>query len=506
MRDEGTRPGPLIAALSGVLAGAVALGVAELAAALVRPQAAPLIAVGGAGIDRTPEWLKDFAIRTFGTHDKQVLLGGLLAGAIVLAALLGLLGRFRRVPAAAGLALFGLVGAIAALTRPDAGPADALPTVIGTVAGIAALLLLLRHGAEESDGTGRRAFLATAGGAVAVAAVGGIGGRLLAGRKSVGRLRADVRLPAPAKPAPPLPAGADLRVPGLTPFTTANSGFYRVDTALVLPQVDPAAWTLRVHGLVDRPFEITFDELLRRPLEEHDITLTCVSNEVGGPYAGEARWLGFPLAALLREAGVRAGADQVFSRSTDGFTVSTPIEAVLDGRAALLAVGMNGEPLPVAHGFPARLVVPGLYGYVSATKWVTDLKISRFADDRAYWTKRDWADHAPIKTMARIDLPRAFAELKPGRVPVAGVAWAQHCGISAVQVRIDGGAWRDAKLAPVPNTDTWRQWFLEWDAAPGSHRIEARAVDGTGALQVEKRADPFPDGASGWQSTVVTVR
>ncbi|WP_018658212.1 molybdopterin-dependent oxidoreductase [Actinomadura flavalba] len=501
MTQTGQRAGRITAAGAGIVAAAVALGVAELCAAFVRPQAAPLIAVGGAGIDRTPEWLKSWAIRTFGESDKAVLLGGLVAGVAVLAALLGLLGRTRPRWAAAGFAAFGAVGAAAALTRPDAGPADAVPVVLGACAATGALLLMLRPPRPVLAGSQRRAFLIFTG----VAAGTGVLGRVLNARRDVAAARDAIRLPPPADPAKPLPAGADLRVKGLTTFTTPNKDFYRVDTALTLPQVDPSDWTLRVHGLVDRPFEITFDELLRRPLTERDITLTCVSNEVGGPYAGHARWLGVDLADLLREAGVRAGADQIFSRSADGMTISTPLSAVLDGRDALLAVGMNGEPLPVRHGFPARMVVPGLYGYVSATKWVVDLKVSRFATDRAYWTRRRWAEQAPIKTMARIDVPRAFGEVKAGRVPIAGVAWAQHRGIDAVEVRVDGGPWRRARLAPVPSSDTWRQWFLEWDATAGSHRVEARAIDGTGAVQTERRADPIPDGASGWHSVVITV-
>ncbi|MFC0037627.1 molybdopterin-dependent oxidoreductase [Actinomadura rayongensis] len=500
-----THQGSRVAALTaGLVAGAAGLGAAQLAAAFVRPQSAPLIALGGAGIDRTPEWLKHWAIRQFGTHDKQVLLGSMLVGAGIVAALLGLLARTRPRLAGALLGTLAVAGAAAALTRPDAGPVDALPVLLGaaTAAGVVAVLLPAAARAAPGD---RRSFLALAGGAAALAAGSTLLGRSLAGRKSVAKARAATRLPAPARPAPPLPKAADLRIRGLTPFTTPNRDFYRVDTALVVPQVDPADWKLRVHGLVDRPLEITFDELLRRPLLEADVTLTCVSNEVGGEYAGNARWLGASLADLLREARVRSGADQVFSRSADGFTVSTPLDALMDGRDALLAVAMNGAPLPVGHGFPARMVVPGLYGYVSATKWVVDLKVSRFTDDRAYWTERGWADHGTVRTMARIDLPRPSADVKAGRIVVAGVAWAQHRGISAVQVRVDDGPWRTAQLAPVPNTDTWRQWVLEWDAVPGRHRIEARAVDGTGAVQSGDNADPFPNGATGWHQTTVTV-
>ncbi|WP_243725378.1 molybdopterin-dependent oxidoreductase [Actinomadura rubrisoli] len=508
-RTREAAAGVPLGALIGLLAGAAALGVAELAAAFTGPRSAPLIAVGGTAVDLTPEWLKDFAIRTFGTHDKQVLLGTVAAGAVVCAALIGVLARRHRVPASGGLALLGLAGVAAALTRPSTTAVAAVPALAGTAAGVAALLLLSARAARAAAAHracgDRRGFLFGAGGTVLVAALSGTAGRLLAGRRSVAGARRNLRLPAPSSPAAPLPAGAGLRVPGVTPFVPPGRDFYRVDTALVLPQVDPGTWTLRVHGMVDRPFEITFDELLRLPLLERDITLTCVSNEVGGPYAGHARWLGASLPELLRRAGVRSGADQVLSRSADGFTASTPIETVMDGRDALLAVGMNGEPLPIAHGFPARLVVPGLFGYVSATKWVVDLKVTRFADDRAYWTRRGWADHAPVHTMARIDVPGALKRVRAGWVPVAGVAWAQHRGIAAVEVRVDGGPWRRAHLAPVPNTDTWRQWFLEWDAAPGTHRLEARATDATGAVQTERRADPYPSGATGWHSVVVTV-
>jgi hypothetical protein len=257
--------------------------------------------------------------------------------------------------------------------------------------------------------------------------------------------------------------------------------------------------------MVHRPFELSFDELLRRPLLEHDITLACVSNEIGGTLAGNARWLGASLPALLREAGVRSGADQILSRSADGMTVSTPIDVIMDGRDSLLAVGMNGQPLPVAHGFPARMVVPGLYGYVSATKWVVDLKVTRFATDAAYWTKRGYAERGPIKTFSRIDVPQAFKQVRAGRTAIAGTAWAQHRGISAVEIRIDDGPWRQAQLAPVPGIDTWRQWVTEWDATPGSHNLQVRATDGTGALQPQDRLPPFPDGATGWHSIVVTV-
>jgi hypothetical protein len=277
-----------------------------------------------------------------------------------------------------------------------------------------------------------------------------------------------------------------------------------VDTDLVLPQLSPRDWTLRIDGMVERELEIGFGQLLRMPLTEAEITLVCVSNEVGGTYNGNARWLGVPLAGLLRRAGVRAGADQVLSSAADGMTISTPLSTIMDGRIALLAVGMNGQPLPVAHGFPARMVVPGLYGYVSATKWVTRLTVTTFAARRAYWTQRGYAAQAPVKTESRIDVPRPLAQVKAGRTTVAGVAWAPHRGIAGVEVSVDDGAWKRARLAPG-GLDTWRQWVWRWDATPGLHQLRVRATDSAGATQTPRRAHPFPSGASGWDSVVVTV-
>jgi DMSO/TMAO reductase YedYZ molybdopterin-dependent catalytic subunit len=347
-------------------------------------------------------------------------------------------------------------------------------------------------------------LVAGAGAAVVAAGAGGLGSALL-GRSGVAP--GQVRLPAPAVRAK-VPAGTELGIPGLTPFVTPNASFYRVDTDLVLPQLSPRDWTLRIDGMVERELEIGFGQLLRMPLTEAEITLVCVSNEVGGTYNGNARWLGVPLAGLLRRAGVRAGADQVLSSAADGMTISTPLATIMDGprnrQSALLAVGMNGQPLPVAHGFPARMVVPGLYGYVSATKWVTRLTVTTFAARRAYWTQRGYAAQAPVKTESRIDVPRPLAQVKAGRTTVAGVAWAPHRGIAGIEVSVDDGAWKRARLAPG-GLDTWRQWVWRWDATPGLHQLRVRATDSTGATQTPRRAHPFPSGASGWDSVVVTV-
>ena len=352
----------------------------------------------------------------------------------------------------------------------------------------------------------RRRFLVSSGVAAAAAAFGTVAGRNLIDEHNVAAARTAIRFPRPAVPAPPLPPGSNLNIPGLSSFITPNNSFYRVDTALLVPQVDPATWQLRIHGMVQREVTITFAELLKRPLIEDYLTLTCVSDPVGGPYVGNAKWLGASLAALIRQARPLAGANQLLCTSVDGFTSGTPLQVVLDGRDALLAVAMNGTALPVEHGFPARMVVPGLYGYVSATKWVTDIEVTTFASAFAYWAQRGWSQQGPIKTESRIDVPADGASLKPGQTPVAGVAWAQHKGIAAVEVRVDGGAWQEARLAAVPDIDTWRQWVWEWQATPGSHLLEARATDKTGYTQTAVQAQPPPNGASGYPSAQITVR
>jgi DMSO/TMAO reductase YedYZ molybdopterin-dependent catalytic subunit len=352
----------------------------------------------------------------------------------------------------------------------------------------------------------RRGFLAASVTTAGVAAVAGLAGRVLAERSSVTIARNTLKIPKPVPTTvPTLPPGTDLHIPGLASFITPNTNFYRVDTAIVLPEVDPSSWQLRIHGMVSRDITITFDQLLKRPLIEDYVTLCCVSDPVGGPYIGNALWLGASLRSLLREAGIKAGADQLMCTSVDGFTSGTPVQTVMDGRDALLAVAMNGQALPIAHGFPARMVVPGLYGYVSATKWVTDINVTTFAGNYAYWAQRGWSQQAPIKTESRIDVPNGESQIRPGRTAVAGVAWAQHKGIEAVEVRVDQGRWNQARLATVPGLDTWRQWVWEWDATRGNHVIEARATDKTGYTQTTVQAQPEPNGASGYPSVAITV-
>ncbi|GAA1372001.1 molybdopterin-dependent oxidoreductase [Streptomyces beijiangensis] len=515
-----------LAALSGLLAGFAALAVAELVSAVVRPEAGPVVAVGGAAIDRTPPAVKDWAIRHFGTNDKLVLQLGIVAVLGLLALALGVLALRHRRIGAAGVLLFGVVGALAATSRPDSdSSADALPSVAGALVGAVLLywligrLTLPPRGARDpadtpgEQGWDRRGFVIAATAAAAASAGAGLVGRSLNSSRGAGAVasRGKVVLPAPASAAQPVPAGAALHVPGISPFITPNGDFYRVDTALVVPKVDAMDWKLTIHGKgVGRPVTVTFQDLLNRRLIERDITLTCVSNEVGGPYVGNARWIGVRLADLLKEAGVkppsRGGpADQLVARSVDGMTIGSPVEDVMDGRDAMLAIGMNGEPLPFAHGFPVRMLVPGLYGYVSACKWIKDLELTTFDSYDPYWVKRTWARKAPIKTESRIDTPKPFARPKAGTVMIAGVAWAQHRGIDKVEIQVDDGPWMPADLAAEDTSDTWRQWSRPWNATSGGHTLTVRATDRTGQVQTEERTDTIPDGASGRHSVVITV-
>lgn len=500
----------LLWAWYGVLATLVGIGLAHAVASLTDPASSPVLAVGSAVIDLTPTPMKEWAIRNFGSADKVILVGSVLGGVLVLAAIAGVLAR-RRLAWGAGL-LVVLVGiaAVAVLSRPEARVLDLLPSIVAAVTGPLALAFLARkqHEVTSPDATGesstgRRGVLISIGALTAIAAVGGVAGRVI----NKLRLRPeDVDLPTAASPAPPLPRGLDDQVPGITPFETPIKDFYRVDTRLDTPIVGADDWTLTVDGDVDKKLTITFDELLAMPMIERNITLTCVSNSVGGPYIGSARWLGVPLKDILDMTGVGNKADQILSTDFDGMTISTPLDLATDGRDAMIVVGMNGKPLPREHGFPVRMLIPGLYGFISATKWLTKLTLTTYDDQKAYWTDRDWATDAPIKISARIDTPKALATLDPGDVVIGGVAWAQERdGISGVQVRIDGGGWVDATLGPDGGENYWRQWFYPWDAKKGSHRLAVRAMSGNGEAQVAVRAEPFPNGASGLHELIVNV-
>ena len=505
------------AGLAGAVSAAVALGVGELAAGVDAAWASPVEAVASSVIKRVPLSVERFAIETFGHNDKLALIIGVVVTSLLLGVVLGIVARRRPHVADAGFAVFALLGVLAAHSQTGAGWISGLPSVVAGVAGVLAVRLLVpatrptetaasatASGITQGGMADRRRFLAFTGVAAAGAALAATGGRTLRKRFSAADSRAGVKLPAAAQPLGPVPPQVEAGVDGIAPFVTPNADFYRVDTALVVPQVRAEDWVLEVTGMVDRPLRLSFDDLLQRDLVEADITMTCVSNPVGGDLLGHARWLGVPTRELLDEAGVQRGADQLVGRSTDGYTCGFPVEAAYD-RDCLVAVGMNGVPLPLRHGFPARLVTPGLYGYIGSTKWLTELEVTTFDAFDQYWVPRGYADRAPVKTMARIDTPRSLQTVAPGPVPVGGVAWAQIRGVEAVEIRIDDGDFQPVQMAEALNNASWRQWRFDWDAVPGRHNLTVRAVDGTGEVQTDERADVVPDGASGWMSLVVLV-
>ncbi|WEG08251.1 molybdopterin-dependent oxidoreductase [Microbacterium horticulturae] len=503
----------LRAAAAGIAAVVLGVGAGELAAAVLAPASSPIGAIGDALIDLAPGWGKEAAISLFGTSDKLALIVGIGVVLIGIAALLGVVeARFPRAGALSCAAL-GVVGIAAAVSRADAEGLAWTPSAIAGAMAAFAIGPLARRSAPpgrvaaaRATDPERRWFLAWAGTATLIGVASAAGGVLLQTRaRAATATRRALHLPAPARAAPPVPSGAELTVPGLTPLVTPSTDFYRIDTALFVPQIDPASWSLRIHGLVDHTVVLTWDELLALPLQESYTTLACVSNPVGGGLIGNAKWLGYPIRDLLARAAPRAEADMVLSRSTDGFTASTPLEVLTDNRDAVLAVGMNGAPLPPEHGFPVRMVVPGLYGYVSATKWVVDLEVTRFDRASAYWTEQGWSPRGPIKLESRIDVPRTGATVPSGDTVIAGVAWQQHVGISKVEVSVDDGAWQDAELATAISADTWVQWRLPWHAASGAHTIRCRATNHAGEVQTAREVPPAPDGATGWPHITVQV-
>lgn len=498
------RPGRWLAAASGVVAAVGAVATATLVAAVSRSMRSPIVDVGDRFIGFTPGWLKDLAISLFGTNDKLALLVGIGIFLLLFAAGVGLLAMRRQLLfGAAGVALFGVVGMTAALGS-GRGPEAAVPSLVGAVAGILLLGWLHRlwsksHGDDDASTLdSRRRLLRGLGGAALGAGLIGLGGLYFVRRLEV----PPGMLPPVAVPLPAPLSDAGLDDPGLSPFVTPNEDFYRIDTALTVPRIPTGDYQLRVHGMVDHELTLGYDDLLARRQVEADITLTCVSNEVGGQLVDNARWQGVRLDDLLAEAGVQAGSDQLVGRSYDGYTCGFPVSAATDGREALVVVGMNGEPLPPEHGFPVRLVVPGLYGYVSATKWLREIELTTFDAFDHYWERRGWATEAPIKTQSRIDTPAALERVPVGQSVIAGVAWAQTRGIKAVEVKVDDGPWQQAELGAEVNNTTWRQWRIPWDVFPGNHNISVRATDATGETQTEERARPVPDGATGWHSIV----
>ncbi|MGE2712703.1 molybdopterin-dependent oxidoreductase [Mycolicibacterium litorale] len=501
----------------GIAAAAVALGVTELVAVPFGPEADARTAVGSAVIDATSGPVKEWAITTFGMADKLVLSLLVLAVIAVLAAVSAAL-QTRRFPVGSAVIVAGgVLGCAAVLSRAGADAADVIPTLAGTACGVAALQFLLSGRLTDATDTvgadvdrGRRLSLAALGVLGAGAVAGAAGAALSRRAASVTGDRTAFALPRVDVPAPPIPQAVQPDGVALPSFITPAADFYRIDTALSVPQLARDQWRLRVHGMVDREITFGFADLERFEVVDKVVTLTCVSNPVGGDLISTATWTGYRVRDLLAQAGIHPDADMVLSTSHDGWTAGTPVEVLTDARDALLAVGMNGEPLPTEHGYPARLVVPGLYGYVSATKWVVDLELTRFDRAQAYWTKLGWSERGPVKTESRIDVPRSGADVAPGPVTFGGVAWAQDRGVRAVEVRIDPpggeGDWRPARLGAGYSNDTWRLWSVDWQARePGLHTITVRATDNTGAVQTSDRADPVPDGATGWHSVTFNV-
>ncbi|WNG94593.1 molybdopterin-dependent oxidoreductase [Mycobacterium sp. ITM-2016-00318] len=503
-------------AMAGVAAAAVALGITQLLSAFVGQGADSRTAVGSAVIDLTPGPVKEWAITTFGMADKLVLSVLVIAVIAVIAAVAGSMER-RRVPiGSAAIVLAGVAGCAAVLSRDGASFGDVVPTVMGTVCGVAVLRLLnsgrwTDEPAAEADETdvpdhGRRLSLLTLGLLAGGALTGVLGVVLTRARSSVAGDREAFALPKVDVGAPPVPPTVQPKGVALPSFITSNDDFYRIDTALSVPQLSRADWALRIHGMVDREITYRFEDLERFEAIEKVVTLACVSNPVGGDLISNATWTGYRMQDLLAEAGVHADADMALSKSSDGFTAGTPVEALTDDRDSLLAVGMNGQPLPTDHGYPARLVVPGLYGYVSATKWVVDIELTRFDKAEAYWTRRGWSARGPIKTESRVDVPRSGEVVRQGPVTFGGVAWAQNRGVKSVEVRIDEGPWQQAQLGATYSNEAWRLWSFPWQAGgAGSHTITVRATDNTGTVQTEQWADPVPDGASGWHSVNFSI-
>ena len=495
--------------LLGVLATAAALAASQLTAAVLDLRESPVLAIAQTAIRLTPGALAEPIIGVVGTNDKPLTIVVVVLAMLLLGGLIGSWWRPRFVWAVAGVVVLVALATAAVLSRPYGSVGGVLACLVGGAVLLGVLALLHHQPVRPDDSAAgeslsRRRMIRLVAAVAIATAVAGTAGELLASRhrrrRELDRLRAALRLPIHRPADPP---GVDQAVAGQAPWVTPNSAFYRIDTALTPPLIDHTEWRLRIHGMVEHEMTISYQDLIDRGLQNAWVTLCCVSNPVGGDLISNTVFSGVPMKDLLDEAGVKAGADMLYSTSEDGWTCGTPLGVITDGRDALLAVGMNGQPLPVEHGFPVRQVVPGLYGYVSATKWVTDWEITRFDDAEAYWTKRGWSALGPVKTQSRIDLPRGSAET--GTVTVAGVAWAQHTGISKVEVRVDGQGWQTAELASVPSSDTWVQWRWEWDARPGEHRLEVRATDASGYTQTSKRADVVPNGATGYHGVEVSV-
>lgn len=508
------------AAVGGLAVGTVAVTTGMLIASLAdRPS--PIDSVGSSFIDRTPRWLKELAIDWFDTNDKTALRVGIVLVLAAVSMALGAASRRGVRPLVVGVGAFAVVGALSAAERPGSNAITVIAPLIGAVAGVISTLVLFRglgsrwvaaHRPHESRvplGWDRRRFIGTT---AAVGATSVVLGAVARRGESDRLRRIEDQRPSSLPGVDPSNADvvtADTDFDGLdngeTTFITPNDDFYRIDTALSFPTVDLGEWRLKIGGMVDKEIELSYDDISALTQIERTITICCVSNEIGGPYIGNATWQGVLLTELLDMVGVREGAEQLFSRSIDGWTCGFPIDVARDGRDAMLAIGMNGEPLPLMHGFPARLIVPGIYGYVSATKWISEIEINRWSDAEGYWVPRGWAREAPIKTQSRIDVPRRGQKIDSGPTKIAGVAWAQHTGVAKVEVRVDEGEWIEATLSEDLTDDAWRLWSVDWTATPGRHNIRVRATDKSGYTQTEEVASVAPDGATGWHTRTVDV-
>lgn len=496
--------------LVGVVTGLAGLAVSQFVAALLSVREGPFVAVAESVVSLVPGPVASWAIDFLGSSGKPVLLVLLVLSMLMVFSVAGSLWpRVRWASVLVWVSLAG-VGLAAVVARNGTGTTETLPIAMGLVAWLLAMTTLSwvagRDAPAAPAGTGpsRRGF-GLGVGLVAVLGLGsGVGARLTSGRKSaIKEARRLLRIPGvTARKTPPR---ARIGVPGVQPWRTRNDDFYQVHTALVIPAIEPSQWRLRIHGMVEREIVLSYDDLIARGLTEAWMTLSCVSNEVGGPLVGNAWWSGVLTRDLLAEARPTRGADAVLQTSDDGWTCSTPLEAMTDDRDAMFAVAMNGEPLPLEHGFPVRTLVPGLYGYTSACKWLVDVEVTRFADVEAYWTERGWAEQAPVRLTSRIDVPRAGDEIEAGVVTLAGSAWRQHTGIEAVEVAVDGGGWRRARIAQVRTADTWVQWAADFTVAPGPHVARVRAVDRNGQVQTGVVRDVLPDGASGWHEVEFTA-
>lgn len=501
--------------IAGVAAAAVSLGVAQVMGIPFGARADARSAIGSVAVDLTPGAIKEWAIQALGSQDKLFVAVVVVVAIATIAAIAGTLETRRRPYGSAAFAAAGVLGCIAVLSRQGATALDTIPTVAGTACGVATLRWLSRRArpgpgdpeskADDEPDAGRRRLVML--GLLGFGVVSGVAGAVITRLvHSVAADRYAVALPRARASTPPIPADVQPNGVALPSFVTASADFYRVDTALIVPQLSHGEWRLRIHGMVDHEATYSFDDLAHFDVVEMVTTLTCVSNPVGGKLISTGVWTGYRVADLLAAAGVHADADMVLSTSIDGFTAGTPVQALTDGRDALLAVGLNGQPLPIEHGYPARLVVPGLYGYVSATKWVVDMELTRFDRAQAYWTRQGWAPRVPIKTESRIDVPKGGQKVPMGPVVFGGVAWAQNRGVRAVEVRIDDGGWQPAQQGASYSNATWRLWSFPWQArSPGRHTITVRATDNTGAVQTADRVGPVPDGATGWHQVDFTV-